>query len=384
MSGGGAAGGNAAAGGAATAGGAGSTAGGGSAGSSAGGSTAGGSAGGSAGGATPPGTPYVYVGAGNTIHIFRLELSDGGMTPRGQISAGNGSSFLAVHPSKRWLYAVNEGSSQVAAFAIDAGTGGLTFVNRVSSFGSGPAHLSVHPSGRWVLVSNYGSGDVATVPILDGGALSATATSNPNAGMNAHQIIADPSGANVYVPCLGVNRVVQYDFDGGLTPKAPGFYTTASGAGPRHIDLHPNGRWAYLINETDRTMSALDVSNGRLTHKQTLSTVPAGVNTGSTAEVFVHPAGHSVYGSNRGHNSIVHFRLDANGMMTLVGHTSTGGMIPRSFGLSPDGTLLLVANQTSNTIVAMRVDPATGALTSLGPVASLPANPSYVGVVLLP
>ncbi|MBL8953392.1 MAG: lactonase family protein [Myxococcaceae bacterium] len=355
-------------------------------GSTAGGSTAGGASagGGSAGGSAVAGVPYVYVGAGNTIYIYRLEPGDGGMTARGQVPAGNGASFLAVHPSKRWLYAVNENSSEVAAFAVDAGTGGLTFINRVSSFGAGPAHLSVHPAGRYLLVSNYGSGDIATVPILANGGLSAAATSNPRPGANAHQIIADASGANVYVPCLGSNRVAQYDFDGGLTAKSPPSYSTAADAGPRHLDLHPNGRWAYLINEKDLTMSALDISAGRLTHKQTLRTVPGGFNSGSTAEVFVHPAGHSVYGSNRGHDSIVHFSLDANGLMTLVGHAPTGGNTPRSFGLSPDGRLLLVANQGSNSIVAMRVDPTNGALTSLGPVATLPSGPAYVGVVALP
>jgi hypothetical protein len=132
-------------------------------GGSAGGSSAGGS---SAGGSAATGVPYAYVGSGGNIYIFRLEPSDGGLTPRGQIAAGNGSSFLAVHPSKRWLYAVNEGSSQVASFAIDAGTGGLTFINRVSSFGMGPAHLSVHPSGQYVLVSHYGNGAVAVPAVI--------------------------------------------------------------------------------------------------------------------------------------------------------------------------------------------------------------------------
>src|SRR5262249_3161756 len=121
-----------------------------------------------------------------------------------------------------------------------------------------------------------------------------------------------------------------------------------------------------------------------LSYKQTLSTVPAGFTTGSTAEGVVHPAGHSVYGSNRGHDSIVHFSLDANGMMTLVRTTSPGGLTPRSFCGSQDGRLLLVANQAGNNVVAMRIDPATGVLTSLGAVATVPGGPEYVGIVQLP
>jgi 6-phosphogluconolactonase len=323
------------------------------------------------------------VGAGDNIYLFKLEPTDAGLSPRGSIAAGSGSSFLAVHPTKRWLYAVNENGDAVASFAIDAGTGGLTFLNRVSNVGSGPAHLSVDPTGRFVMVANYGGGTVSILPILDGGTVGPVSDSKAP-GMNAHMIIADPNGTNVYVPCLGSDLVAQYDFDGGLTAKTPASYATAAGAGPRHIDLHPNGRWAYLINEVDRTMSALDVNAGKLTHKQTLSTVPAGVTTGTCAEVFVHPAGRSVYGSNRGHNSIVHFRLDANGMMTLVGYTSTSGSTPRSFGLSPDGRLLLVANQDSNNVAAMRIDPTTDALTSLGIVATLPFPPEFVGIVNLP
>ena len=378
----------------------GESAGGGSAGGGAGGGAAGGLAGGSGGGPAggsggsggaggagggAPGQPFVFVGSGNNIFVFKLEPADAGLSPRGTFDAGAGSSFLAVHPSKRWLYAVNENSSMVASFAIDAGTGGLTFINRVSSQGNGPAHVSVHPSGRYAMVANYGGGTVAVYPITAGGALGAPSDTDAT-GMNAHQIISDATGTSVYVPCLGVDRVAQFDFSdaGVLTPKTPPAVGTDAGAGPRHLDLHPNGRWAYLINERGLTLSALDVTNGRLTHKQTLSTVPAGASGGSTAEVFVHPAGHSVYGSNRTpHNTIVHFSLDANGLMTLVGRTPNGGSA-RSFALSPDGTLMLVANQGAGTIVAMRVDPTNGNLTSLGPVASGLGNPAYVGIVLLP
>ncbi|MBK7863708.1 MAG: lactonase family protein [Archangiaceae bacterium] len=348
----------------------------------AGGGAGGGASGGSAGGVA--GRQFAYVGSGNgNIYVFKVEPADAGVSARGLVSAGVNPSFLAVHPSKRYLYAVNESSAgAVSAFAIDQASGALTFINRTTGVGNGPAHLSVDPTGRYVMVANYGGGTVSVVPILDGGAVGPV-TSPRSPGMNAHQIISDRSGRNVFVPCLGSDLVAQYDFDGGLTPKSPASYSTASGAGPRHLDLHPNGQWAYLINETDRTLSALQVTDGKLTHRQTLSTVPAGFSSGSTAEVFVHPAGHSVYGSNRGHDSIVHFHLDG-GLMTWGGTTSTGGSMPRSFGLSPDGRLLLVANQSSNTLVAMRIDPVTGALTSLGPVASVPGGPAYVGIVELP
>jgi 6-phosphogluconolactonase len=312
-----------------------------------------------------PGDTLVYVGTGGTdIYVFKLE-ADAGLTPLGNFTAGMGPSFLAVTPQT--IYSVNELDDQVAAFAPDGGE-----LHRAASAGSGPAHVSV--AGPYVLVANYGSGDVGVFSsALD--PLDAT-----NAGIKAHQIIS--VGGNVFVPCLGSDYVAQYTLDGGhLVPKTPPTVATAPGAGPRHIDLHPNGRWAYLINETNSTMMAFDVDAGTLAPKQTVSTLPSGftgMNTG--AEVLVHPDGRSVYGSNRGDDSIVHFHIDANGTLSLVGHTKTGGVQPRSFGLSPDGSLLIVANQTTGNLVAMRIDAQTGALTSLGEVAQVP-TPEYVGFI---
>jgi 6-phosphogluconolactonase len=142
-----------------------------------------------------------------------------------------------------------------------------------------------------------------------------------------------------------------------------------------------------LINETNSTMTAyaFDGSTGRLTEIETHSTLPqgfTGANTG--AEVWVHPSGKFVYGSNRGHDSIVQFSVDpATGKMTLVGHTKTGGTTPRDFTLDPAGAFLYAANQGSNNVTAFRVDPAQGTLTAAGaPITS--TQPSFVGLVRLP
>jgi 6-phosphogluconolactonase len=315
-----------------------------------------------------PGDTLVYVGTGGTdVYVFKLE-SDAGLTPLGSFAAGMGPSFLALTPQA--LYAVNESSNEVASFAPDGGE-----LHRAPSAGMGPAHVSV--AGPYVLVANYGSGDVGVFS-SDLTQLDAT-----NAGKNAHQIL--DVGGNIYVPCLGSDYVAQYTLDGGhLVPKTPATVATAAGAGPRHLDVHPNGRWAYLINETNSTMTALDVDAGTLAPKQTVSTLPAGfTGTNTGAEVKVSADGLSVYGSNRGDDSIVHFHIGADGTLTLVGHTKTGGVQPRSFGISPDGTLLIVANQMTGNLVAMRIDAQTGALTSLGEVAQVP-TPEYVGFLRSP
>ncbi len=380
---------------------AGGSGGGGAAGGSGGGGTAGGGGGGAAGGvgggtqdAGVPGVPFVYVGSGNgAITVYKLDRGTGALTTQGAVDGGANPSFLAIDPGKRFLYAVNEGgapgSSFIAAFEINRGTGLLQPINRQSSQGSGPAHVSVDQTGRWVFAANYGGGTVAVLPVgVDGGL--GVATDTKAAGMNAHQIQTDPSNRYVFVPCLGVNRVVQYLFNadaGTLSANATPFFGTDGGAGPRHLALHPDGKFAYLINETNSTLQALafDAATGRLSGLQTVSTLPAGFTGNNTcAEVFVHPNGRFVFGSNRGDDSIVTFSVNqTTGLLTLIGHTKTGGTMPRNFAVDPAGTVLLAANQTSGTIVSFRIDVDAGTLTNLGQSKAV-NSPAFVGIVELP
>jgi 6-phosphogluconolactonase len=332
--------------------------------------------------------PFVYVGGGNNlISVYRLNPSTGALTFQSSADGGNNPSFLAVDPAAQRLYAVAEGTAgRVVAYSINQTTGALTPLNSAAA-GNGPAHLSVDATGRFVLVANYGGGTVAVLPVTGAGVGAAVSTQSP--GPMAHQIITDATNRFAVVPTLGADAVFQYAFDpdgGALTPNPVASVATANNAGPRHIAFHPNGRFAYLINETDDTLTAMawNATTGRLTPLQTLSTLPNGVagNTNTCAEVVVSPSGNFVYGSNRGHNSIVTFALDADaGTMTLVGHTPTGGSTPRNFTVDPSGTLMLVANQGSSNVVAFRVD--GGSLSSLGVVAT-PNSPAYVGVVYLP
>jgi 6-phosphogluconolactonase len=339
------------------------------------------------------GTPYVYVGSGNGIvSIYTLNVGSGALADAGSINAGPNPSFLAVDPQKRNLYAVNEGgagTSMIAAFSINPANGLLTLINKQPSQGNGPAHVSVDQTGRWVFAANYGGGNVAVFPVGVDGGLGPFSDTDAS-GANAHQILTDPTNKFVVVPTLGTNRVVQYVFNadaGTLTNNAVPFMMTAGGAGPRHLAFHPGGKFAYLINETASTMQALafDDVTGRLTSLQTLSTLPVGFGgNNTTAEVFVHPNGRFVYGSNRGHNSIVAYAINqTTGMMTLIGHTLTGGTIPRSFAIDPAGTVLLAANQNSGTVTSFRIDVDAGTLSSLGQSKAV-NSPAFVGIVYLP
>lgn len=352
---------------------------------------------GGAGGGTsePVGTPYVYVGSyANAIHVFELDRDTGALTARGApVSAPPSPSFLAVAPDARHLFAVNEadnvdgtGSGAVSAFSVDAGTGALTFLNRVSSQGAGPAHVSTDRSGRFVFVANYNGGSVAVFPVSDDGRLGAAVdTEAHGGGAQSHAVVVDPSNRYLFVPNKGLSNVAQYRFDattGALTPGSPAALALPSGAGSRHLAFHPSLPYAYLINELDDTLSALafDAAAGTLSVLQTLSTLPDGVDGGdnSGAEVQVAPSGSFVYGSNRGHDSIVIYSVDAaTGRLTLVGHQPTGGSTPRSFHIEASGEYMLVANQSSNEVVTFRVDRATGGLSELGAV-DVP-SPAFVG-----
>jgi len=326
------------------------------------------------------------------VYVSRLDLASGALTPPELAGETVSPSFLAVHPSQNFLYAANEvsefqgkASGSVSAFAIDRNTGRLTAINQQPSVGRGPAHLVVDKAGRNVLVANYGGGSVAVVPIGTDGALKPPsafiqhtgASVNPQRqqGPHAHSINVDPANRFAYVADLGLDKVLVYRFDaekGSLVANDPPFAAVAPGAGPRHFAIHPNARFAYVINEMSLTVTAFrrDPDRGSLTEVQTISTLPPGqaVEPGfSTADVQVHPSGRFLYGSNRGHDTIVVFAIDEkSGGLTHVENRPTQGSTPRGFGIDPTGKYLLAANQRSDSVVVFRIDQQTGRLAPTG------------------
>jgi len=347
--------------------------------------------------AVEKGVPFVYVGGFRPeISIFRLDAATGALTPAGSADGGKDPAFLAWEPRGRFLFAVNAvPEGRVVAFAVDQKTGALARLNDASSAGVGPAHLSVDPSGRWLMVANYADtkpGTIAVLPIDAGGHLGAAVyTHDFGPGTMPHSIRADHSGRFVFVPCKGGPYVAEFALDqssGQLTAGTPERVAAAPKAGPRHLDFHPGGKFAYVINELALTMAAYRLDGGQLTEIQTLSTLPAGLTPAkdfSGADVHVHPSGKWLYGSTRGHNSIVIYAIDATtGKLTLVGHETRTIDKPRNFHLDPSGKLLLVANQNAGTVTVFRIDQATGKLEPLGAPTPVGAKPSFVGVLMLP
>ena len=326
------------------------------------------------------------------VYVSRLDSSSGTLTPP-QLAAETASpSFLAVHPSGKFLYAVNEvntfagkASGGVSAFAIDRNTGLLKTLNQQPSVGPGPAHLIVDKDGLNVLVANYGGGSVTVLPLDKNGKLKSPSAFVQHTGSSvnpqrqkephAHSINLDPANRFAYVADLGLDRVLVYRFDarnGLLTLNDPPSASVKPGAGPRHLAIHPTGRFAYVINELNCTITAFsnDSARGALKEMQTISTLPAkqAMQSGfSGAEVQVHPSGKFLYASNRGHDSIAVFAIDQNtGRLTYVENEPTQGSTPRGFGIDPDGGYLLAGNQKSDSVVVFRIDPQSGKLAPTG------------------
>ena len=344
----------------------------------------------------------VYVGtytAGRSegIYLFRLNLSSGELRHVGTTKGVVNPSFLTLDGRRRYLYAVNEveefagkKSGAVSAFAVDRKTGGLRFLNQQPSLGGAPCYVSLDAAERFLLVANYVGGNVTVLPVRVDGSLGEAADVkqfrgsgvNPGRqeGPHAHCILPDRSGRHVYSCDLGTDKVMIYRFDargGKLVPNEEPWAQVKPGAGPRHLTFHPGGRHAYVINELDSTVTAFahDPSRGTLRELQTVPALPAdfkGANTG--ADIHVSPDGKFLYCSNRGHDSIAAFRVDARtGRLSSVAHTPTRGKKPRNFAVDPTGAFLLVANQDSDTIVTFRRDPLTGRLDPAGHVAEVPS-----------
>jgi 6-phosphogluconolactonase len=305
-------------------------------------------------------------------------------------------SFLAIHPNQKLLYAVNEmdefngqNGGGVSTLAIDPASGTLRLLSQQSSRGRAPCHLIVDRAGKNVLVANYNSGSVACFPIRADGTLGAASSLIQHHGKSidpvrqegphAHSIYLDRANKFALVTDLGLDQIFVDAFDasrGTLVPNIPALSCVSPGSGPRHLDFHPSGQYIYVINELANTISAFtyDAEKGTLKAIQTISTLPADYQgTSLAAEVQVHPSGRFAYASNRGHDSIAVFTVDAvTGALSPAGHQSTRGKNPRNFAIDPSGAYLLAANQDSDSIVVFAIDQQTGSLTRVGEPVSIP------------
>lgn len=337
-----------------------------------------------------------YTGVSKGIYLFDLDAKTGALTSDGLVAETPNPSFLAIAPGGKYLYAANElGEFQgkqtgaISAFAIEPKSGQLRLLNQVDSHGTAPCHIVTDRAGKHVLAANYSSGSVTVVPIAADGSLGApTATVQHHGssvdpgrqeGPHAHSINLDAANRFALVADLGLDKVLVYRYDaakGTLTPNAPPSADIAPGSGPRHLAFTPDGHFAYVISEMKNTVTTLtyDAAKGFLEPKAVVSTLPTDfTGTSYTAEIAIHPNGRFLYGSNRGHDSIACFAVDAKtGGLTEIGIVPTEGKNPRNFAIDPTGAFLIAANQDSDSLVVFRIDPATGHITPTGRTATVP------------
>jgi 6-phosphogluconolactonase len=353
-------------------------------------------------------------GNGRGIHLFRVDRATGALKPGGVHEMGTSPSCLALNPAGTRLYSANETDragegkekeGTVTAFSIDPAEGTLKPLNTVRSGGAGPTYVSLHPSGKFLLVANYFGGSVAVLPVLpdgrlgdatdvkrDAGKVGPTKATNAPPGSfavsghdrtHAHMIQADPSGRFVLHVDLGLDRIFVWAFDGKkgtLTPADTPSVSLPPGDGPRHFHFHPGGKWLYSIQEEGSTVVLFDYdgAKGRLTARQTVSTLPPGfAGSNFCSGILVSSDGKFVYAGNRLHDSIAVFSVGADGKLTYLGEEWTRGDYPRSFSFDPSGRFLYCCNQRADHVTTFRVDRKTGGLTFTGQYTPV-GNPSHV------
>jgi 6-phosphogluconolactonase len=346
----------------------------------------------------------VYVGTytGETsrgIYAFRFDDSSGGLTPLGLAAETPSPSFLTASGNGRVVFAVNElqsfqgaASGSVTSFAADPVAATLTEISVQPTRGAGPCHLALDHTGRYLGVANYGGGNFSLFPVGADGRLQPATTvvagDQPEPGPSTpavrlgHMVGFDAQNRFLLAADKGLDRLLVYRFDaskGSLTPNRPPSAALPPGSGPRHFAFHPNGKWLFAISELAATITTFvwDQASGRLTAAGSVSTRPADVTTGTTAEIAIHPSGRFVYGSNRGHDSIAVFSVGGGGALTLVHYEPTRGQTPRNFAIDPTGRWLIAANQQSGTLAVFSIDQSTGRLSPVGPLTSV-GSPAHV------
>ncbi|WP_406090857.1 lactonase family protein [Streptomyces sp. NBC_01013] len=314
---------------------------------------------------------------GTGIGVASYDSATGGITSRTVVTGVENPSYLAVHPTGGTLYAVDEQENGgVTAVALTGGT--FRVLGTRATGGAGPCHLSVHPGGQWLFSANYTSGSVAVHPLAADGSVgertdlvahTAPAPGPGQDGPHAHQILTAPDGGHVLAVDLGNDTVYTYRFDeerGTLTQSS--YAALRPGAGPRHLTFHPGGRHAYLACELDNTVvvCGYEPATGALTPGTPQST-GTGEGTSYPSQLLVTADGRFAYLANRGHNSLTRYAVEDGGAtLRLLDTVPVGGDFPRHTAFSPDGTLLLAANQRSGTVTSFRVDTTTGAMSPAG------------------
>jgi len=324
------------------------------------------------------------------IYAFQWDAAKGELTELGLAAESNNPTFIALAPDGKRLYAANEidefegaKSGSVSGFNIDRGAGKLAHINSVAATGTGTCHVILDHTGRTLLCANYTGGSAASFRMDAEGRLSEAVSQFHYTGHgpvadrqeapHAHRATVSPDNRYAYINDLGLDCIHIYHLDAAtakLTPDAPAQWTAKPASGPRALRFHPNGKWAYCVNELSSTVDVLawNGQNGALTSLQHVETLPKGYHGESAAsEIVIDASGRFAYAAVRFWDKVVAFSIDpATGKLSPIGVTSCGGKVPRHMTLDPTGQWLLVANQASDNVAVLQRDTRTGKLADTG------------------
>ena len=321
------------------------------------------------------------------IHVYRFNVKTGEFSAKGKTTGIKNPSYLCISKDRNFVYSVNEigdGNGGVSALSFDPSTGRLDFINGVSSGGGNPCYISVDDRNKFVFVGNYGGGSLSAIPIETDGSLGSDLQTIQHQGNSVgrgqnrphvHATVLSPDERYLFVPDLGTDKVNIYTVDTGkldpLSPADPAFVKVKKGSGPRHFIFHPNGKFAYLVQEITGDVTVFDYQNKKLTTKQTITlgsdAYKENGDTAAAAEIRISPDGRFLYRSLRGSsNELVIYAIDDMGKLNFKGRQSTLGKNPRNFAIDPTGNFLLVGNNGDDEIVIFKRNKSTGLLTPTG------------------
>jgi 6-phosphogluconolactonase len=286
-------------------------------------------------------------------------------------------SFLTVASDNNWVYCVNENRKQsdISAFRLDTKSGVLHFVNKQNSEGADPCYII--NDNKNVIVANYSGGTIAVFGKNTDGSLTSTKqvihhhgrsiNTSRQESPHVHQVNFSPDKKMVFANDLGTDRIYLYDYNPDSEKEILMFKDTIpikSGSGPRHLTFSPNGKFFYLLQELDASITAFVYINGKVRKIQETTLVAKDfVGENGAADIHVSTDGKFLYATNRGDaNTISVFAIDSKGKLTHLKTISSGGKGPRNFAIDPSGNFVLVAHQYSNDVIIFQRDKATGLL----------------------
>ena len=317
---------------------------------------------------------YVSNAASKEIYVLAMNRDSGELTlvdkvpVPGTDKPSPSSMPMAVTPDRRFLYAaLRSDTFPVSSFALDRASGRLTHLG-TTPLADSMAYIVTDRSGRYLLSASYPGNKLTINPIGDSGLVVEKTTQIIPDRAKAHCILVDAANKHVYATSLGADTVMEWKFDpatGMLSAIGPGVIPAKPGAGPRHLALHPNGRFLYLITETTNTIGtyAIDPATGTLTELQFVDALPADFKEQpAAADLHVTPDGRFLYGSERKTSTLAGYRIDPDkGTLSPIGHFPTE-KTPRGFNIDPRGRFLLSVGLDSNAMTVYRIDPQSGAL----------------------